>query len=87
MLRFNKNWGGLVFRFGGNVDPNLPRVKDTKDPDMRDKLHADDLTEYEKTFLPEHSTKRRPFTLYNIMSKLSYPFHNTATPQPAASAI
>ena len=40
MLRFNKNLTTIAFRFGGSADPSLPRVKDTSDPDMRDKLHT-----------------------------------------------
>ena len=70
MLRFNKNLTLVAFRFGGSADPSLPRVKDASKPDMRDKLHTEDLSDYEKTFLAEHSTQRRPFTLYNFMSKL-----------------
>ena len=71
MLKFNKKIGFIAYRFGGaKADPSLPRVQDTKNPDMRDRLHLDDLTDYQKSFLAEHGTHRRPFSLYNLMSKL-----------------
>ena len=56
MFKLNKNLGLLAYRFGGSADPKLPRVQDTPDPDMRDRLHVPDLSEYEKSFLNEHST-------------------------------
>ena len=86
MIRFNKNFTQVAYRFGGSADPSLPRVKDAPTPDLRDKLHAGDLTEYEKSFLSEHSTMRRPFTLYNFLSKLPYFLFDSVTLSHVQSA-
>ena len=86
MIRFNKSLTRVAYHFGGSADPSLPRVKDAPTPDLRDKLHAGDLTEYEKSFLSEHSTMRRPFTLYNFMSKLPYFLFDSVTHSLVQSA-
>ena len=70
--RVAKNMALPLYLFGTNK-VEIDKIYDIKENlEIRDKLHHDQMSDYQKSFLPEQQTQRKPLTLYNFFSSFPY---------------
>ena len=75
-------------QFGGSKPTGIPSVQDnSRHPDLRDRLHLQEMDEDAKYFLPEHSRVRRPLALYSLFNLLPYFCSHSELVLPVLSVV